>query len=89
MKTYLVALLLTLFLLGTAACGGSDEATPTPTKTPDPAGQIETLPTPTPEGAAPDTNEQPATGAQVEPTTASAPASTDDSAGSTQESATE
>ncbi len=88
MKTYLVALVLTLLLVGTAACGGSDEATPTPTKTPDSAGQIETLPTPTPEVAAPATNEQPATGAQAEPTTASAPAPTTDSAASAQESAT-
>ncbi len=88
MKPYLVALLLALLLVGTAACGGSDEATPTPTKTPDAAGQIETLPTPTPEVAAPATNEQPATGAQAEPTTASAPAPTTDSASDAQESAT-
>jgi len=82
MKKYLVGLLLTLMLVATAACGGSSEATPTPTKTPDPAGQIEVLPTPTPEGAAPDTA-APATDAQAAaPTTAQAPAPAETTGGS-------
>jgi uncharacterized protein YraI len=69
MNKYLVGVLLTLLLLVTAACGGSTEATPTPTKTPDGGGQIETLPTPTPDPAAPATNVQPATEAQAAPPT--------------------
>lgn len=72
MKNYFAGLVLLMMLLLTAACGGGAEATATPTKTPEAGGQVETLPTPTPETAAPDTGSQPATDTQAEPTTAPA-----------------
>ena len=81
MKRTMTGVLFVLLLLLTAACGGSDNETPTPTKTPDAGGQIETLPTPTPPDAAPPAdNQQPATDAQSEPTATTAPAAVEPTA---------
>lgn len=87
MNRYITGAVLLLLLVFTAACGGGAEPTATPTKTPEPGGQIETLPTPTPDAAAADTGSQPATDGSSAPTATPAPPSTD--GGETSEAASD